>query len=952
MHYSSRTVLRLSALTLALSLTACQQTSSKTQLPAGITLEKVQPAVAGQVAIPYQKYRLANGLTVIIHEDQSDPLVHVDVTYHVGSAREEMGKSGFAHFFEHMMFQGSQHVADERHIEIITESGGRMNGTTNSDRTNYFQTVPLNQLEKVLWLESDRMGFLLPAVTEQKFEVQRETVKNERGQRVDNQPYGRLSERVAAALYPDGHPYSWPVIGHMADLNRANVNDVKAFFLRWYGPNNATLTIGGAVKAADVLPLVEKYFAPIPAGPAVTATAKTPVTLNEDRYISLEDQVHLPLVYLAFPTVYARHQDEAALDVLAEILGSGNNSLLYKNLIKPQKAVQAQAQHSCRELACEFTFYALPAPGSVQSLAETEALLRASLAEFEQRGVTDDDLIKIKAKLEADTIFGLQSVAGKVSQLAYNETFFGEPDLTAAEIKRYSSVSKADVQRVYRQYLQGKAAVVMSVVPKGQPQLVARADNFTPVQHQYQQSTTTAADLQIRQAPLTFDRSKEPVAGANPAVTLPATWQSMLPNQIQLLGSQDLETPTTTLLLRIPAGRYHETTDKAGAIALLAGMLNESTQQRSSEQLSLALEKLGSAVSFGSDDQYLTASVSTLTKNLQPTLALLLEQLQQPAFLPADFARLQQQTLQGLQQSQKNPAELARIASRQLMYGDHIKAYAEMGTIETVSRLTVADIKALYQQLVKPAQTQLLVSSDLTQAQLQPLLGQTFAGWQGETVALTPVLPAAIAKAGTIYLLDKPDAPQSEIRLLRRTMPQDLTGEFFRANLMNFAVGGNFNSRINLNLREDKGYTYGAGSSFTGDRFAGLFSAGAAVRADVTVKALEEFIKELKRYSQQGITAPELAFMRSAINQADALKFETPQARLSFMATLLEFPQAGDFVKTRNEIVAGISAAELNALAARYMDPAQMSILVVGPAAKLEKELATLGMPVVTYQLK
>ncbi len=234
-----------------------------------------------------------------MHEDSSDPLVHVDVTYHVGSAREEAGKSGFAHFFEHMMFQGSEHVADEEHFKIITEAGGNLNGTTNSDRTNYFQTVPVNQLEKVLWLEADRMGFLLDAVTEKKFEVQRETVKNERGQRVDNQPYGRLYERVSQALYPDMHPYSWPVIGYMDDLNRANVNDVKAFFLRWYGPNNATLTIGGAVKAEQILPLVQKYFGTIPAGPEVEAAPKQLLRLTEDRYVSMEDNVHLPLLYMA-----------------------------------------------------------------------------------------------------------------------------------------------------------------------------------------------------------------------------------------------------------------------------------------------------------------------------------------------------------------------------------------------------------------------------------------------------------------------------------------------------------------------------------------------------------------------------------------------------------------------------------------------------------------------------
>ena len=945
-----------SVLSLSLLLAGCQQAAQSpqptvSQLPAGIELIKDASASSSSVAIPYKKYRLANGLTVVVHEDQSDPLVHVDVTYHVGSAREEPGKSGFAHFFEHMMFQGSEHVADEQHFKIITEAGGEMNGSTNSDRTNYYQTVPVNQLEKVLWLESDRMGFLLDAVTEKKFEVQRETVKNERGQSVDNRPYGRLSERVAQAFYPDGHPYSWPVIGHMADLNRANVNDVKAFFLRWYGPNNATLTIGGAVKAEDILPLVQQYFAAIPRGPEVTPTAKTAVSLTADRYVSMEDNVHLPLLYMAFPTVHARHEDEAALDILAEILGGGNNSLLYKNLVKTQKAVQAQTGHGCQELACEFTLLALPAPGAVKSLAETEQQIRQSLAEFEQRGVTDDDLNKVKAKMEAASIFALQSVEGKVSRLAANETFFAEPDLAAADLARYQRVTKADVERVYQQYLKGKAAVVMSVVPKGQRQLIARADNFTPVTHDFGgPSTTKAEDLQLRRTQDSLDRSKIPGAGANPAVSLPATWQQQLSNGIRVLGAQSHETPTTSLLLRVPLGLYDETPQQAGISQMLAAMLDESTMLKTTEQMSLALEKLGASISFSAGDEYLEVSVQSLSKYLPQTLELLMEKLLLPAFNADDFSRAQQQTLQFIQHSEKDAGVLASRAVQQLMYGNHISAYPNQGTLQSVSTLKISDVKAYAQRLLKPAHAELILVSDLPQAQVLAELQPRLQRWLGDAPTRNVQIPDAVAKTGTIYLIDKPDAPQSEIRIVKRSLNRDFTGEYFRAGLMNFVLGGNFNSRINLNLREDKGYTYGATSYFSADRYAGIYQAAAAVRADVTGASVQEFFKELSRYQQQGMTPQELDFMRKAINQADALAYETPGAKLGFMAAILQYGLASDFTTQRNQIVRDITLDELNQLAKRHLDPASFSVVIVGPATQLRPQLEKLGMPVENYK--
>src|SRR5688572_21772026 len=370
-----------------------------------------------EIVIPYEKYVLPNGLTLIVHEDHSDPVVHVDVTYHVGSAREEIGKSGFAHFFEHMMFQGSDHVADEQHIKIVSDAGGTMNGTTNRDRTNYFETVPSNHLEKMLWLEADRMGYLLDAVTQKKFEVQRSTVKNERGQSYDNRPYGLANETTSKNLYPYGHPYSWMTIGYVEDLNRVDVNDLKNFFLRWYGPNNATISIGGDVKPAEVVKLVEKYFGNIPRGPEVTPVKVPAPVLTGDRYVTLVDNyARSPRLYITYPTVPNFHKDMPALDCLAEILGQGKTSVLYQTMVKNQLALVASAFHNNSELAGEFGITIAPLQG--KTLADMEKLYRAALDSFEARGVTDTDLQKFKGSYESGLINGLQSVAGKVSQLA------------------------------------------------------------------------------------------------------------------------------------------------------------------------------------------------------------------------------------------------------------------------------------------------------------------------------------------------------------------------------------------------------------------------------------------------------------------------------------------------------------------------------------------------------
>ena len=946
-----------SILLIILCLAACQgeenPNNNKESVSSIEGIEFVEEVIGenGKTIIPYQKFVLDNGLTLILHSDNSDPLVHVDITYHVGSGREDLGKSGFAHFFEHMMFQGSENVADEQHFKLVTEAGGTMNGTTNTDRTNYFETVPANQLEKILWLEADRMGFLVDVVTQEKFEVQRETVKNERGQRVDNRPYGRLNERVSEALYPAGHAYSWPVIGYLDDLNRVNVNDLKAFFLRWYGPNNATLTIGGDINITETLVLVKKYFGSIPRGPEVAVPEKSVIEIAEDRYISMEDNVHLPLLYMTYPTVSLRHADEAPLDVLSSILGGGKASLLYKNLVKTQFAVQAEVSHPCAELSCTFSLYALPHPASGKSLSDIENVIRDTLVEFEQRGVEDDDLLKAKADMEASFIFGLQSVSGKVSQLAANQTFSNNPNYIAQDIARYNNVTKEDVMRVFKKYIKDQHGVIMSVVPNGQLSAIAAKDNFVPGPRSSGDGASTSADdIAVRKEIDDFDRSIIPIAGANKAVDIPEMWQHNFDNGISILGAQSSETPTTSVLLKIPAGHYYNVKNTAGTAGLVASMLKESTTERSAEEMSKALQKLGSSIYISAGNLYLNINISSLTKNLEATLTLVNEQLRAPAFLESEFERLKSNAIQGALNNRKDAGYLASTAYRQLLNGDNIASMPSSGNEKSLTNISLDDVKAFYQQQVKPFGGQLIAVSDLGQAELTKSLS-ILEDWEGKADDLNLSLPEGDGKMGVIYLVNKDDAAQSAIRIGKRSMTEDITGEYYKSSLMNFALGGAFNSRINLNLREDKGYTYGARSYFNGGKLSGYYTATAEVRADATDKSIVEFINEIKDYSERGITDDELMFMRNSINQKDALKYETPRAKLAFLAQILEHDLTPDFVRQRAEIVTNITKAEINALAKKHLAVDDMLMVVVGDAKTLRPQLKALGYKVLDYQI-
>ncbi|MGD8426746.1 MAG: pitrilysin family protein [Balneolaceae bacterium] len=917
-------------------------------------IEKVEKK-GDEIVIPYEKYKLDNGLTLIVHEDHSDPLVHVDVTYHVGSAREELHKSGFAHFFEHMMFQGSKHVADEEHFKIITDAGGTLNGTTNRDRTNYFETAPSNQLEVLMWLEADRMGFLLPAVTQKKFEIQRATVKNEKQQNYDNRPYGQYREINAEALYPYGHPYSWLTIGKLKDLDRVDVTDLKKFFLRWYGPNNATLTVGGDVNPKDVVKLAEKYFGDIPRGPEVQDMHLPKVTIDKDRYVSYVDKnIRFPALLFTYPTVPRYHEDEPALDFLSQILGTGKSSYFYKKFVKTRKAIQASTFHPTEELAGEFTMFVLPYPG--QTLSDFEGEMRQILENFEKDGVSDEDLTKIKASYESDFINGLASVSGKVSQLASYETFAHNPNYIQKDLERYHSVTKEDIMRVFHKYIYHKPAVIQSVLPDDGTE-PAKPDNFVAQASEDNPYPTTDYSGLEYQEPTgdTFDRSKKPEPGPAPLVNVPDYWKETLKNDLKVIGTEYEEIPVVNLQLTINGGHRMDMNDpkKAGLASLTASMMNESTENYSAEDIQEELRKVGSTISVTAGQNGTEVNIRTLKKHLDRTLELAQEILFHPKFDSVDFARVKKQQLEGIQSQYKDPASVANLVYDRLLYGDeHIYSLPTDGIEETANRITLDDVKQFYNDYYAPGISELVVVGDVTQKEVMDKL-DFLKDWKPKEVAL-PELPEPKSSEPTrIYLVDKTGAPQSQIRIGYITdLPYDATGEYFKSTLMNYPLGGAFNSRINLNLREDKGWTYGARSYFDSEDAPGPFTASAGIKAAATDSAVYEFMHELSDYRDNGITDEELSFMRNSIGQRDARSYETPWQKASFLGKIVHYNLDKSFVDKQRDIIDSITKEEIDNLAKKYLKTDQMYIVVVGDAKSNREKLEKLGYDVVDVSEK
>ncbi|MCW3077194.1 MAG: peptidase [Bacteroidetes bacterium] len=940
-------ILLISALLLSGILTAQKgkpgTTGPKSTFPLPVFVEEVKKT-GNELVIPYKRYKLSNGLTLLIHEDHSDPIVYVDVTYHVGSAREQQGRSGFAHFFEHMMFQGSKNVADEQHFKVITEAGGTLNGTTNSDRTNYFETVPSNQFEKMLWLEADRMGFLLDSVTQKKFEVQRATVKNERGQRYDNAPYGLAGEKIGEALYPQGHPYSWLTIGYIDDLNRVDVNDLKRFYMRWYGPNNAVLTITGDVKTDDALLLVQKYYGSIEAGPAVKPQVIAPVKLESSRYISYEDNVKFPMLNVVYPSAKMNDKDDAPLDFLATILAGTQGSPIYKAFIESKKATSANAFQYSRELAGQFQIMIRTNPGI--QLAETEKDLQKALTEWEKKGVTDDDIQKYKAQFQSNIYNRLSTVQGKGAALASYYTLTGNANYIKKEIDRYMKVNKEDVMRVYNTYIKNKPAVVLSVLPKGKGDLRAQPDNWKMYDRKVEEESAEYKNLKYNEPKDDFNRSLTPKAGPASAVPVPDFYTTKLNNSIPLIGVKESEIPKVNILLSFKAGHRYEPKDKSGLAELTASMLEKSTLKTNTDEIENKLDRLGSSMSIFAGDEDFGISIQSTKPNLKVTLKIVEESFFEPKFDKEEFELEKKKQLDGITQGLTNASVLAENAYRRILYGtNNVMSLPTNGTNESVESITIDDVKNYYNNL-NSSMLSIAVSGDVSKEEIEKELS-----FLSKLKAGNPLPPAGteVPKIDKtkIYFVDKKNAAQSEIRIGYIALPYDYNGDFYKNNIMNYTFGGAFNSRINFLLRETKGWTYGTRSGFSGTKFAGPFTISGGFKANTTDSTLVEMFNELKKFTDGGISEDELSFTKNAIAQSDALKYESPMQKLGFIKRVLEYDLPKDYVSTQSKILNEINKSQVNEYAKKYLPYNNMVVVVVGDKATNLEKVKKLGFDVV-----
>ena len=900
------------------------------------------------IDIPYEKWQLSNGLTVLIHEDHSDPLVQVHVTYHVGSNRETAGKSGFAHFFEHMMFQGSENVPDEKHFKIINDAGGNMNGNTTSDRTVYFQTVPSNYLETALWLEADRMGFLLNAVTSEKFENQRDAVKNEKYQNQISRQYGMSYEILCQNLYPPSHPYNWPVIGYVDDLDRANIDDLKNFFLRWYGPNNAILTISGDVTSEETLPLIQKYFGSIPRGAEVKKLGSMVPRLSSDIYTpGYTDNVYLPLTDIVFPTVPNYHKDEAPLDMLAALMGEGKKSIFYKNFIKSEKAIQAYVSHPCRELSGEFHFTVLTFPDWQEDQGiyfnNVEADIRNTIAEWEEKGFSDEDLEMVKTEMISQSVDMKTSISSKASTISSWEWLGRGRYNMSGEIERYKKVTRADVMRVYNKYIKNRKAVINVVRPKSPfvkelDSLISRNPNANLILEEDPQYD----NLVYNKSNSEFDaccRHTQPEPATPKTPKIPDFYKENFDNGLKTIFSQTNEVPKVYIRLKINGGSLLEDSKKTGLANLTAQMMNESTLKNSAENISVELQKLGSTVSFNSEDDITTLFIECLTANFAKTLKIVEEKLFSPAFNEEDFKRIKKSNIEGLESMKKNSQYLAFTSMGKVLFGD--TPFGNSMSEKNIKKIKLKDIKGFYNNY-SPNVSELVAVGNISKEDFYSEL-DFLRKWQNKNISLPNSFEFPEDNTTQIYLIDKEGSSQSFILMGHKSNTYDANGEHFKSQVMNKSLGGGASGRLFLNLREDKGYTYGAYSFFMGEKQTGIFGIQTSVKTEVTDSALTEIFSILDNYTNTGLTDDELKSTKESYLNSAAMKYETPNQKLGFLNRMLTYDLDPSYIDKQADILNAMTLEEVNALASSEIKPNKMAIVIVGNKYLIKKKLENLS---------
>ncbi|NUO84027.1 insulinase family protein, partial [candidate division KSB1 bacterium] len=770
--------------------------------------------------IAYEKYQLKNGLEVILHEDKSDPIVSVAILYHVGSNREEKGRTGFAHLFEHMLFQESQHVGQDQFFRKIQGAGGELNGGTSFDNTIYYEVVPKNALEMCLWLEADRMGYLLPTVTAEAFANQQEVVQNEKRQRVDNVPYGHTNYVIHKSLFPETHPYNWQVIGSFEDLKNATLEDVRQFFIKWYGPNNATLVIAGDYDRAQTKQWVEKYFGELQPSAPVPEPKPSPVALDKTKRAFHEDNfARSPELTLSFPTVQNFHKDAYALDLLADLLSDGKKAPLYKVIVEDRKlAPSAPAFQQSLEVTGYFQFRVRAFPD--KSLTEVEKAVHEALARFEKEGFTDRDLARIKAKTETNFYNGISSILNKSFQLAFYNEYAGSPDFITQDIQNTLAVTKEDVWRVYNQYIKGKNYVLTSFVPKGKLDLVAENSERFPV---VEEAIAPPSETKTAQAgtsapreklPSSFDRSVEPAKGPAPQIAVPQIWTHTFKNGLRVYGIEHNELPLIEMSLTLKGGLLLDDPNKVGVANLMTDIMMEGTKNKTPQELEEAIDELGSNIRMSTSDEAITIQANMLATKLEPTFALFQEILLEPRWDEKEFARIKQETIEVINRRSVDPAAVAEKVHRKLVYGkEHILSNSTIGTTASVEQIMIGDLKNFYERNYSPAVSYVIITGNVSKDKAIKLLASLEQKWPAKEVKFKEyTVPQAPAKP-QLYFVDVPGAKQSQIRIGYLALPYTHP-DYYPATVMNYKLGGSFNGILNLILREEKGYTYGARSNF------------------------------------------------------------------------------------------------------------------------------------------
>jgi zinc protease len=907
---------------------------------------------SSEFKLSYEKYKLDNGLEVILHKDHSDPIVAVAIVYHVGSNREVKGRTGFAHLFEHMMFQESQHVGQDQFFKKVQNVGGTLNGGTWKDGTVYFEVVPNNALEMALWLEADRMGYLLSTVTQEAFENQQEVVQNEKRQRYDNRAYGHTDYMIDKLMYPENHPYNWQTIGELEDLQVASLADVHEFYKRWYGPNNASLVIAGDFETEQAKEWVEKYFGEIISSEEVEPLNPMHVILNESKRAYHEDNfAESPEINIVYPTIQLFTNDSYALDFLGELLAGNKKSPVYKVIVEEKKlAPSVSAYQESEEIAGTFRIRIRAFPD--KNLGDVEEAIAEALTRFEEDGFTNEDVERVKAKLETNFYNGISSVLSKSFQLAYYNEFGGSPDFLTTDLQNTLVVTKEDILRVYNKYIKDKPHVLTNFVPSGNIELLAaNSEKFNIVEERIEdqdrialrEGEQVAADqIKVERIESSFDRSIEPTLGPDPLLNIPTIWNDELSNGIKVYGIVQDELPLVDFSITLKGGMLLDDMNKIGVANLITDQMMEGTKNKSPIELEEAIDDLGSSISMYTTDQSIVIRANCLASKFKDTYKLVEEILFEPRWDEKEFARIKDETTEHLNRRKADPSAIASFVFNKIIYGEKcILSNYTMGTEATVNSITIDDLKEYYENNFSPVLTSITIAGDISESGALNTFKSLEKKREEKEVDLPAIEIPKKTSSNLIYFVDFPDAKQSAIRIGNLGLSYS-DPDYYKANVMNYKLGGSFTSVVNLILREEKGYTYGAGTAFNGKLFTGTFVASSSVQSSTTFESTNIFLDEMKAY-REGITEDDLLFTKNALIKSNARSFETIGALRGMLDYIAMYDLSFDYLKVRESEVKNMTLEEHKMLAQKYINTDVMICVIAGDAQTQAKQLSVLG---------